>query len=228
MLLFQQLNQIKWRSLIREHWHVTQGTRAKKSNSNATLLWQQSWLVTVWVQPTFLVLYLATLLFVSVLGRRKTLFADKSWAAFVPLSSQLRRRKSDWRTPNYFWWEKGTVIYWSCCNRRTTPFLLAVFFAAKGENCQISFRDRQDKHCRSSQCAAIVILQKQAIFRSHRPLECVNYFRRSSLILLDANQPKDKPFRIRSSLCLLLVLLLKKSSLITLKCAQTCPSSVHL
>ena len=54
----------------------------------------------------------------------KTLFAkDKSWAAFVPLSSQLRRRKSDWRTPNYFWWEKGTVIYWSCCNRRTTPFL---------------------------------------------------------------------------------------------------------
>lgn len=149
----------------------------------------------------------------SVLRRRKTLFADKSWAACVPLSSQLRRRKSDWRTPNYFWWEKGTVIYWSCCNRRTTPFLLAVFFAAKGENCQISFRDRQDKHCRSSQCAAIVILQKQAIFRSHRPLECVNYFRRSSLILLDANQPKDKPFRIRSSLCLLLVLLLKKSSL---------------
>ena len=92
------------------------------------------------------------------------------------------------------------MIYWSCSNRRTTPFLLAVFFAtAKGENCQISFRDRQDKHCRSSQCAAIVILQKQAIFRSHRPLECVNYFRRSSLILLDANQPKDKPFRIRSS-----------------------------
>ena len=53
------------------------------------------------------------------------------------------------------------------------------------------------------------------------------------VILLDANQPKDKPFRIRSSFSASSSPILKKiffafMKLITLKCAQTCPSSVHL
>ena len=48
---------------------------------------------------------------------KKGLFADQSWAAFVPLSLLFPIKEGEnpiaRRTPNYFgWWEKGTVIYW--------------------------------------------------------------------------------------------------------------------